>query len=524
MSKLQDHKTTHDHPIKVMKDDGQVTEALRREGGDGHVATPAVPASGRAILVDPRGLPLVPQPNSDPLDPLNWSKSEKALILFIVCYAGFLSIYLTTAPVASFPLLQEHFNISYSEVNWSLGVPALGLAIGILLFAGFSDVWGRRPVLLGTTLIALVATGCTTTANLPYGAYLVLRLLQGIGAGPALNVGFAIVQDVTYEHERGFKTGLWILSIDVGGMIGAFREFCLEFNGVVDLILSIVGGFVADAGILWVQYHVAIAYGVLLLLEAFLLPETFYPRDLISDSVMLGRELESVKRTKSLRFWKVQQLQVGSRRRTFMTAIRFMKLLTQPRLMCAIIPYIFFQYWWVVSILTMGPVAYAQYSTQTQGLLWLGLISGTITIEIVCSGRMLDNIASRLAKSNNDIMTPAMYLWLAYPATLLGAGGCILWGLSIDRHWHFMVDELALFIFAAGLQMGNVTVVTYAITAFPDSVLEVISLYGVLYNVSAFLVPWFINDWVEALGFTWSFATQGLITLLVIPSVMILQM
>lgn len=94
----------------------------------------------------------------------------------------------------------------------------------------------------------------------------------------------------------------------------------------------------------------------------------------------------------------------------------------------------------------MGPVAYAQYSTQTQGLLWLGLISGTVTIEIVCSGRMLDNLASRLSKSNNDIMTPAIYLWLAHPAALLGTGGCILWGLSIDRHWHFMVGELALFI------------------------------------------------------------------------------
>ncbi|KAK2729514.1 major facilitator superfamily transporter [Colletotrichum kahawae] len=302
MPKLQDPKKIYDHPSKAMKDHGQVTEALRRESVEGHVPTPAVPASGRAILVDPRGLPLVPQPNPDPLDPLNWSKSEKALILFVVCYAGFLSIYLTTAPVASLPQLQEHFNITYSEVNWSLGVPALGVAVGILLFAGFPDIWGRRPVLLGTTLIALEATGCITAANLPYGAYLVLRLLQGVGAGPALNVGFAIAQDITYEHERGCKTGLWVLAIDVGGMIGAF-----------------VGGFVADAGTLWVQYHVAIAYGVLLLLEAFLLPETFYPRDLISHDVTLRREWESVKRTKSLRLW--------------------------PRLLCAIIPYIFFQYW-----------------------------------------------------------------------------------------------------------------------------------------------------------------------------------
>lgn len=69
------------------------------------------------------------------------------------------------------------------------------------------------------------------------------------------------------------------------------------------LTLSIVGGFVVDAGILWVQYHVAIAYGVLLLLEISLLPETFYPRKSISDSVILDQGLDNVRRTKNLKLW-----------------------------------------------------------------------------------------------------------------------------------------------------------------------------------------------------------------------------
>ncbi|KAF0324056.1 major facilitator superfamily transporter, partial [Colletotrichum asianum] len=167
----------------------------------------------------------------------------------------------------------------------------------------------------------------------------------------------------------------------------SFKDFAPDQRLAWDLLLRdnwclSGGGLLPMLGLLWVQYHIAIAYGVLLLLEAFLLPGTLYPRDLISDGVTLDRELESVKRTKRLRFWKVQQLQVGSKRQTFIPAIRFIKVLTQPRLMCAINPYIFFQCWSVVSILKMGPMAYAQYSTQTQGLLWLGLVSGTVTIEI----------------------------------------------------------------------------------------------------------------------------------------------
>lgn len=41
--------------------------------------------------------------------------------------------------------------------------------------------------------------------------------------------------------------------------------------------------------------------------------------------------------------------------------------------------------------------------------------------------------------------------------------------------------------------------------------MSVIIFYSVLLNLSAFVNPFFIAPWVDSVGFTWTFAAQGLI-------------
>ena len=78
--------------------------------------------------------------------------------------------------------------------------------------------------------------------------------------------------------------------------------------------------------------------------------------------------------------------------------------------------YCFSWYWWVLSIITMLPVAYVSYSPQIQGLLFLGLLVGTLFSELFCSGHLSDSIVLQLARKNGGVRKPEMRLWLAYPA------------------------------------------------------------------------------------------------------------
>jgi MFS family permease len=142
----------------------------------------------------------------------------------IVCFSYFMLTYFTTAPVPSFTLLQVQFDATYSQVNWSFAIPCLGLATAPLLLSALADIYGRRVVMILGTTIALISTGCTSIHGISFEGYLVARFFQGFGIGPSANVGLSIVNDISWEHERGFRVGLWAMSANMGTLVGGLGQ------------------------------------------------------------------------------------------------------------------------------------------------------------------------------------------------------------------------------------------------------------------------------------------------------------
>jgi MFS family permease len=117
--------------------------------------------------------------------------------------------------VPTFPQLQEHFHATYAQINYTVAVPALALAISPLFWTPFADIYGRRIVFIAGAALAFAATigsGLTQT----YAGYMVTRFLQGWGVGPASTVGLQMLQDIYSNLERGEKVGYWTASIDLG--------------------------------------------------------------------------------------------------------------------------------------------------------------------------------------------------------------------------------------------------------------------------------------------------------------------
>ena len=195
--------------------------------------------SYRAIYLDPLGKELFPTPTIDPLDPLNWPRWRKYICIFIVMYMYFLFTYLsfwhmlmvrylTTTTVPSFLLLQGQFQASYSQINLTLAIPALGLAVGPLFWSSFADIYGRRPIMILGTSFALVVSGCTGLKNISYRGYMASRFFQGFAVSPAATVGLSIINDLSWEYERGFRVGLWVLAIDLGAVFGPLSTLTLR--------------------------------------------------------------------------------------------------------------------------------------------------------------------------------------------------------------------------------------------------------------------------------------------------------
>lgn len=329
--------------------------------------------------------------------------------------------YITTTTVPSFPQLQKELGISYSQVNWTVAIPALGLAVGPLFWSSLADIYGRRIIFIIGTIIAL-ASSIGAAAAKDYGSYMAARFFQGLGVSPGATVGMAVVNDLFFDYERGQKLGLWVLAIDAGLLVG-----------------PILGGFLDLVSSAWVSWFTAILFGVLLLLELAFMSETLYPREYMLARMPLAIEsvgtaeieklgharLEAseveLKRTTTLPFINVKPVPGMRHPKPWDSLLRFFLTFKFPIVVIAVGAYCFTWYWWILSIITMLPAAYVSYSPQIQGLLFIGLLLGTLFSEIVCSGRLSDSIVSKLTKKNDGIRVPEMRLWLAYPAALLSA-------------------------------------------------------------------------------------------------------
>ena len=132
-------------------------------------------------------------------------------------------------------------------------------------------------------------------------------------------------------------------------------------------------------------------------------------------------EEADTKRTKTLPFLNLKPIPSMRHPKPWDSVLRFLGTFKYPAVSVSVFIYCFAWYWWILSIITSIPAAYAQYSPQIQGLLFLGLILGTVFSETFCSGRLSDLLVAKMAKRNNDVRVAEMRLWLAYPAALLSA-------------------------------------------------------------------------------------------------------
>ena len=213
------------------------------------------------------------------------------------------------------------------------------------------------------------------------------------------------------------------------------------------------------------------------------MPETLYPRDRMLQSasesptqtgITTAADPEKaphqtvsseadIPRTKSLSFFNLRPVPGMRHPKPWDSVVRFFLTFRFPVVVIAIIGYSFLWYWWVLSVITMVPAAYALYTPLIQGLLFLGLFIGTLVSEICCSGTLSDWLVDQLAERNGNVRVAEMRLWLAYPAIIVTTGkfclesdkyieahlevvGLIVWGISIDKNYHWMVGQVAFFL------------------------------------------------------------------------------
>jgi hypothetical protein len=95
----------------------------------------------------------------DPQDPHNWSVWYRAMILGFVSFATWTTVLYSTSYTSAMPGMMLEFN-QPSETVATLGVTTymIGLAIGSLVLAPVSEIYGREPVYIAALLFFCITT------------------------------------------------------------------------------------------------------------------------------------------------------------------------------------------------------------------------------------------------------------------------------------------------------------------------------------------------------------------------------
>lgn len=160
-------------------------------------------------------------------------------IMTLVLLAGLPALSLNIF-LPSLPAMASHFGVTYGTMQLSLSLYLVATALLQIVVGPISDMLGRRPVMLATTVIFILATlGALVAPN--YGIFLVCRLLQAtMTAGLVLSR--AVVRDVVSQDQAASMIGYVTMGMSVvpmvGPMIGGALEEVWSWHGSFVLLLA----------------------------------------------------------------------------------------------------------------------------------------------------------------------------------------------------------------------------------------------------------------------------------------------
>ncbi|WP_151837843.1 MULTISPECIES: multidrug effflux MFS transporter [unclassified Acinetobacter] len=190
-----------------------------------------------------------------PISKISWSLLL-LLSLFTALDALAIDIYLP-----AFPLLAESFATTAGQIQLTLSVFLIGLAIGQGIYGPLLDRFGRRnPLLIGIAIFILGSLLAAIAPNIEW--LLAARFLQAIGASAGLVVPRAIISDVCDA-----KTSAKNFSI------------LMQVMMIIPIIAPLFGSLILRIGSWHLIFYTLAALGALLLLWGTqAIPETLKPQ------------------------------------------------------------------------------------------------------------------------------------------------------------------------------------------------------------------------------------------------------
>ncbi|OCK75960.1 serine/threonine kinase 16 [Lepidopterella palustris CBS 459.81] len=476
---------------------------------------------------------LVPQPSTDPHDPLNWSLGWKVAAISASSMVSFSQGF---GPLALAPMFGDYikdFHCTLAQAVQFTGVCILVLGFSNFIWVPISTSFGRRPVYIFSCIICLVSSIWRARA-MTYGSFMGACVLNGLGAGPAETIQPAVNADIFFLHDRGkWNTLYWVAYM--GSLMAG----------------PIISGPMADhAGWRSFWWLNGAFLGTALLMVIFMFPETKWHR-LHRDEIQHISAALSTEKTAATTIEKTIETGDGADIQqvpTTSSAIPNRLNLTeeettaqdpylgkgrpstaqwrlyQPNphpiksiLLDLWIPWKLFAFpiveftsfvvsWSCSSFLTINLTqsqAFAappyNFSSQNIGFMNFAILLGAL-IGLATAGPLSDWVSARATRLNNGIREPEMRLPAMIPYVIIMYIGNIVLSIGYQHTWPWQAIVVIGFT-CAGIQVAALPAIasTYAVDSYKPvagslfvSITVNKNVWG--YGFSKFITPWTIRD------------------------------
>lgn len=452
------------------------------------------PYPGSGTEDDPYVISWIP---NDPRDPMRFSTARKWFATMTMAVSTLAVSLCSSAYSGGVPEIMMQFRISQDVVTLGISLFVLGFAIGPLIWAPLSELWGRQ-VLFIFTYCALTAfnAGCAGAQN--SWTLIILRFFAGaFGSSPLTNAG-GVIADLFTAKERGVAMSIFAAAPFLGPVIG-----------------PVAGGFLGEAaGWRWVMGLLAAFSGAVWILGALFIPETYAPVLLRARAAKLSKMTGKV---------YVSHIDQDRGRPTVASALRTAlsrpwKFLLMEPIVLLLSVYMAIIYGTLYMFFAAFPIVYHMergWGIGISGLAFLGIMVGmffSLAYNLFDNRRYL-----REVKKHGGIAPPEARL----PPTMVGSIALPIglfwfaWTNSPSIHW--LASIAASVPFGFGMVLVFLSLMSYLIDAYTVYAASVLAANSVLRSIFGAAFPLFTPRMYDNLGIHWASTIPAFLAVACVP-------
>jgi multidrug resistance protein len=434
---------------------------------------------------------------NDPRNPMEFSAMMKWFLTGVAAIATLAVALVSSAYTGGVAEIQVEFGIGSEVATLGVSLFVLGFAIGPLLWAPLSEMFGRQIVYF-FTYMALTAFNCGCAGAKNSWTLIILRFFAGaFGSSPLTNAG-GVIADMFSAKQRGVAMSLFAAAPFLGPVLGPITGGFLGMNGGWRWVMGFLGAF---SGALWIA-------------GSLFMPETYAPVLLRRRAERLSKITGKVYRSKS----DIEQgrITLGE---AFKTALsRPWILLFREPIVFLLSLYMAIVYGTLYMLFAAYPIVFQKVRGWNQGIGALPFLGIMVGMLFAIAYSIWDNKRYIRAQDENEgfappeaRLPPCMVASVAIPIGLFW----FAWTNYPSIHW--MACIAAGVPFGFGMVLVFLSIMSYLIDTYTIFAASVLAANSVLRSIFGAVFPLFTTYMYTDLGIHWASSIPAFLALACVP-------